>query len=76
MENGEILFMPHSRSLASMAHGLYEIRVRDLQGIIRVFYFTKIKNSIFLRKKSRTISDQDRMLILKRIHEISVLHKG
>ncbi len=57
MEGGEILSMPHARSMSSMAHGLYELRVRDSQGIIRVFYYTNVKNSIFLvhglQKKAR-----------------------
>lgn len=74
MESGEILTMPHSRSMASIFHGLYEIRVRDAQGLIRVFYYTKILNSIFLihglRKKGRTIAEKDRDLILKRISEL------
>ena len=75
MESGEILTMPHSRSMASMAHGLYELRVRDSHGIVLVFYYTKIQNAIFLihglRKKSKTIPEKDRKLILKRIQEIN-----
>ena len=75
MESGEILPMPHSRSLSSIAHGLYELRVRDSEGQVRIFYYTKIKDSIFLvhalRKKSRTIPDKERNLILKRIQELS-----
>lgn len=74
MENGEVLSMPHARSMSSIAHGLYELRVRDVQGQVRVFYYTKIKNSIFLvhalRKKSKTIPDNERNLILKRIQEL------
>ena len=75
MESGEILPMPYSRSMASMAHGLYELRVRDSQGTARVFYYTKIQGAIYLlhalRKKSRTIPDRDRDLILKRIQELN-----
>lgn len=80
IESGELLTMPHSRSMSSMAHGLYELRVRDSQGIVRVFYYTKIKNSVFLvhglRKKGQTIPDKDRELIIKRIKEISSRYKG
>jgi phage-related protein len=61
--------------MASMAHGLYELRVRDAQGLVRVFYYTKIQNSIFLvhglRKKNKTIPEKDRDLILKRISAIN-----
>jgi phage-related protein len=75
MESGETLSMPHSRSLATIAHGLYELRVRDVNGQIRVFYYTKFKNYLFLlhalRKKSRTISAHERELIVKRIRQIT-----
>ena len=74
LEAGELITMPQARSMSSMAHGLYELRVRDPQGSVRVFYYTKVQDTIFLihgvRKKSQTISDQDRDLILKRIKEI------
>ncbi len=74
LEGGELLTMPQARSMSSMAHGLYELRVRDSQGSIRVFYYTKVRETIFLihglRKKSQTIGEQDRDLILKRIKEI------
>ena len=75
MQGGETLSMPHSRLLSSIAHGLYELRVRDSQGQVRIFYYTKIKDSIFLlhalRKKNRTIPDNERDLILKRIKELN-----
>jgi phage-related protein len=74
LEAGELITMPQARSMSSMVHGLYELRVRDPQGNVRVFYYTKVQDTIFLihgvRKKSQTISDQDRDLILKRIKEI------
>ena len=74
LELGEVLGMPHARSMTSMSKGLYELRIRDAQSQIRIFYFTKIRSSIFLihglRKKSQTISSKDRVLILKRIQEI------
>lgn len=75
LENGEVLAMPQSRSMSSIAHGLHEIRVRDREGQVRVFYYTKIKDTIYLihalRKKSRVIPDRDRELILKRIRELN-----
>jgi len=80
LETGEVLPMPYSRSMASIAHGLYELRIRDASGQVRVFYYTKIQGSIFLihalRKKSRTISDKDRDLILKRIRELNSKHRS
>lgn len=75
LENNEILSMPHSRSMASMASGLHELRIRDREGQVRVFYYTKIRDVIYLvhalRKKSRVISDKDRDLIVKRIRELN-----
>jgi phage-related protein len=77
LESGESLNMPHSRSLASIAKGLFELRVRDANGNVRVFYYTKIKSTIYiihaLRKKTRIIPENDRQLILKRIREIDIL---
>lgn len=78
LESGEMLFMPHSRSMASMARGLYELRLRDEQGQIRIFYYTKIKGSIFLvhvlRKQSQVITEHDRKVILKRLKELTSYH--
>jgi|GEM_PF-1503093 len=75
LEAGDVLPMPHCRSMASVAQGLYELRVRDVQGQIRVFYYTKLRGVIYLihalRKKSRTISDQEKGLIIKRIQELN-----
>lgn len=79
MELGEVLPMPFSRSLSSIAHGLYELRVRDSQGHVRLFYYTKIQGSIFLihavRKKSRVISNNERDIITKRIHELNIRYR-
>jgi len=75
LENGEVLSMPQSRSMSSLAHGLHELRVRDSEGQVRVFYYTKIEETIYLihalRKKSRVIPDRERDLILKRIKELN-----
>ena len=79
LEAGEVVPMPHSRSIASIAQGLYELRVRDVQGHIRVFYDTKLQSVIYLvhalRKKSRTIADKERDLILKRIKELNRIER-
>jgi len=75
IENGDVLQMPHSKSLASMASGLYELRVRDERGNIRLFYYVRRKDAVYLlhalRKKTRIISNKDRKLVLKRINEIT-----
>ena len=80
LENDETLTMPHCRSLAAMARGLYELRVGDRQGQVRIFYYTKLKQGLFLihalRKKRRTIPDKDRLLIIRRIKELQKLYQG
>ena len=74
LEAGETLEMPHCRSLSSLAHGLYELRVRDAAGQIRLFYYTKLRGIIYLlhalRKTTRIISKQERKLILRRLRYI------
>jgi phage-related protein len=79
IEAGEVLPLPHSRSMSSVTQGLYELRVRDVQGQIRVFYYTKLRGVIYLihalRKKSRTISNKERDVILKRIKELHSAEK-
>ena len=58
-----------------MAKGLFELRVRDEAGQVRVFYYTKVKGSIFLvhalRKKTQTIPERDHLLILRRLRELN-----
>ena len=80
LENNEILPMPQCRSLSSIASGLYELRIRDEQGQVRIFYYTKVRDCIFLvhalRKKSRTIQDKDRRLIIKRLKELRLIERG
>jgi phage-related protein len=43
LQMGEPLSMPLSRTIASLAPGAAELRIRDHSGIYRVFYFVRIK---------------------------------
>jgi phage-related protein len=59
LQIGESLSMPHARTMTSVAKGCYELRVKDRDGIYRVFYFLKIKSRIlifhaFQKKEQRT----------------------
>jgi hypothetical protein len=38
---GQTLSMPLSRNLASIHHGLHELRLKNRAGQVRVFYFIK-----------------------------------
>ena len=46
LQKGEKLTMPLSRPMASIASGVEELRVRDRSGAYRVFYYTKVADSV------------------------------
>tara|TARA_Y100000590_G_C15115817_1_gene786707 strand:+ start:29 stop:361 length:333 start_codon:yes stop_codon:yes gene_type:complete len=48
LQLGETLSMPHSRNMASIGKGCSELRVKDSDGIYRVFYFLKVKGKILI----------------------------
>lgn len=74
LESGRILSMPLSRNLSSIRPGLHELRFRDKAGQIRVFYFLKKGEAIYLvhacRKKTQEIPSKELNIVLKRIREI------
>jgi len=74
LESGRNLTMPLSRNLSSIARGVHELRFRDKSGQIRVIYFIKKGEAIYLihafRKKTQEIPQKELELILKRIKEI------
>jgi phage-related protein len=70
-EFGANLGMPHSRP---MSEGLFELRVRDQEGIARVFYCTLIGKRIvmlhgFIKKTQKTPA-KDSKLARKRLLEV------
>ena len=71
---GKTLEMPISRNLSSICHGLHELRFKDRAGQVRVFYFIKKGDAIYmlhaLRKKTQAIPNKERDLVLKRIQEV------
>lgn len=74
LSSGKTLKMPLSRSLSSIATGLHELRFRDRAGQVRLIYFIKKQEAIFLihafRKKTQELPRLDRDLVLKRLKEI------
>ena len=74
MESGRSLEMPLSRNLSSIRPGLHELRFRDRAGQLRVVYFVKKHDAIYLihafRKKSQEIPTKEIRLIEKRLREI------
>lgn len=59
LQKGEKLSMPLSRPMPSVAAGVEELRVKDRSGAYRVFYYTKLADSVlifhaFVKKTQRT----------------------
>jgi len=74
LRQGEALDMPLSKPLFNIALGLHELRLKERRSIFRVFYFIKRGDAIYLvhamQKKTETIPNKDRQLILRRLKEI------
>jgi phage-related protein len=59
LQRGEVLGMPMSKAMPSVATGVSELRVRGEDGIYRAFYFSKSDRGIlvfhaFMKKTQRT----------------------
>ena len=74
LEGGQMLEMPLSRNLAGIRPGLHELRFRDKAGQVRVIYYLKKGDAIYLvhafRKKTQTIPQRELDIIHKRLKEI------
>lgn len=74
LEGGQTLEMPLSRNLAGIRTGLHELRFRDKAGQVRVIYYLKKGDAIYLvhafRKKTQTIPRRELDIIHKRLKEI------
>jgi phage-related protein len=74
LESKQKLAMPLSRNLSGIRPGLHELRIRDSGGQVRVVYYIKKGDAIYLihafRKKTQTIPRRDLAIIEKRLKEI------
>lgn len=72
--SGQVLAMPLSRNLSAIHQGLHELRLKNQSGQVRVFYFIKKGEAIYMlhgmRKKTQEIPKRDIEMILKRIREV------
>lgn len=63
LQRGEVLSMPLSWAMASIAPGAAELRIRDRAGIYRVFYYVRSARGILVfhafQKKDRTTPLQE-----------------
>ena len=82
-EIGELLFdlqrganigLPAARPMATIAVGAYELRVKDADGIYRVFYYLKSAEGILVfhafAKKTQTTPQKEIETAKKRLWEI------
>ncbi len=74
LEGGQMLEMPLSRNLAGIRPGLHELRFRDKAGQVRVIYYLKKGDAIYLvhafRKKKQSMPRRELDIIHKRLKEI------
>ena len=74
LQRGEILSMPLSRAITSIAPGAAELRIRDRAGIYRVFYYVRSARGILVfhafQKKDRTTPLQEVKMGRKRLKEL------
>ena len=74
LSSGQTLTMPVSRNLSSIHSGLHELRLKDRAGAVRVFYFIKKGDAIYMlhafKKKTQELPQKEIDLVLKRIKEI------
>ena len=70
-EQGPDLGMPHTKALGD---GLFELRVKGVEGIARVFYCTLIDHEIVMPhsfiKKTQAIPKRDLTIARKRLKEV------
>ncbi len=71
---GKVVAMPLSRNLSGIFKGLHELRLKDSAGQVRIFYFIKLGDVIYLvhaiKKKTQGIPKKEIEIILKRIKEV------
>jgi phage-related protein len=74
LQKGKKLSMPLSRPMTLVAAGAEELRVKDASGAYRVFYYTRLADSVlifhaFVKKTQRT-PQQEVVLARNRLREM------
>jgi len=64
LQKGEKFSLPLSRPMTPVASGVEELRVRDRTGAYRVFYYTKLADSVlifhaFAQKRLKEMLDEE-----------------
>ena len=75
LQKGGKLSMPLSRPMASVGAGVEELRVKDSSGTYRVFYFTKLTDSVLIfhafTKKTQKTPPREIALAQQRLKEMT-----
>jgi phage-related protein len=74
LQKGEVLSMPLSHGMSSIAPGAAELRIRDRSGSFRVLYYTRSARGILVFhafvKKSQTTPNHEMELGKRRLKEL------
>jgi len=74
LASGTVLSMPLSRSLSKICRGLHELRLKDRSGQVRVFYYIKKGDAIYMlhafKKKRQDLPKKEVDVVLRRIKEV------
>jgi phage-related protein len=74
LQKGHRLSMPLSRAMPSVAAGVEELRVRDRSGAYRVFYYTRLADSLLIfhafAKRTQKTPPHEITLAQKRLREM------
>lgn len=74
LQRGENIGMPNARSIPTIAAGAYELRVKDTDGIYRIFYYLKSAEGILVfhafAKKTQTTPQNEIETTRKRLWEM------
>jgi phage-related protein len=74
LQKGDVLAMPISRPMPSIAPGAAELRIRDRSGIYRAFYYSRSPRGILVfhafMKKTQTTPTHESDLGKKRLKEL------
>jgi phage-related protein len=74
LSQGKTLSMPHSRNLSSIHPGLHELRLKDRHGQVRVFYFIKKGEAIYMLhaflKKTQDLPGKEIAIVFNRLSEV------
>ena len=74
LQDGQLLAFPDSRPMPDIEAGAYELRVRDADGIYRVFYYLKSEKGILVfhafTKKTQATPQNEIETARKRLWEM------